>query len=628
MIRTKIDAEDYHCVSPLVLQRVLTNRSLPLRDLYWRYELGRETEMSEGPELDHSGAITLRCGATLRFDTYFGAFFETPWRLHTRLGRLGLHLRLSGCFEVRVLRQAQGCMTLLHEQVSAGPELMIAVPAAGNHFRQHGKVHFELTALDERAAFVEACWVALDEPIAPVGLAAILCTFNRQAEIAGVLGELAGDPTALGRLRRIIVVSQGEPGLAQQPSLAPVVAHLGERLTVIEQPNFGGAGGFGRGLLVALDDPAVDHAVFLDDDIVLEPDALLRMSSFLSLAHEPIGVGGHMLDAVQPTRLYEAGARIAERNWSFEPEHHGLDVSVAGHLDRLGEPRPVHYSGWWCFGFPLSLVERVGMPLPCFIRGDDTEFGLRLHEAGIPTVPVPGLAVWHEPFYVKLGSWQLYYETRNMLVAIALHRPGERHANTRRMARQLLIHLMTYRYYSTALVLRGIEDFLAGPDVFRGSPVARHAALGELRQQHPVRSLSRSRVLQKLPVPRLPRGRPGYAWALVRALMRNAVARTRAPSPASVNVEDFAWVTLLGTDSVALETWWDAELPELRRSREEFRILARRTVRLLIALHRHGPAAEQCWCAAAPEFRSQAFWRTMLGAELPKPAVSTLRAAE
>ena len=367
---------------------------------------------------------------------------------------------------------------------------------------------------------------------------------------------------------------------------------------------------------------------FLDDDIQMEPDTLLRMSSFLSLAREDLAVGGHMLDAAQPTRLYEAGAVIGERNWSFHPEHNDLDVSVPGNLERLSEPHPIHYNGWWCFGFPLRLVERVGMPLPCFIRGDDTEFGLRLYEAGIRTVPVPGIAVWHAPFYLKLGGWQLYYETRNMLVAMALHRPPSRAAPTRRMARQVLIHLMTYRYYSTALVLQGVEDFLRGPEVFRGNPARRHANLAALRRRHPVRSIPRSAVLAPLVVPRLPRGRPGYAWALARALLRNALLPTRDRPALCIQTHDFAWVTLAGTDRVALETWWDTELPDLRRSRPAFRSLARRAGRVLFALYRNGPAAAARWRAAAPEFRSETFWRHSLDVTPPEESVQSLTAAE
>ena len=44
------------------------------------------------------------------------------------------------------------------------------------------------------------------------------------------------------------------------------------------------------------------------------------------------------------------------------------------------------------------------MPLPCFIRADDVEFGLRLHRDGVVTVPRPGVGICHEPFYLKVGG--------------------------------------------------------------------------------------------------------------------------------------------------------------------------------------------------------------------------------
>ncbi len=615
----------------LVLQRIRTACPAPVRDLYWRVERRPDAAFCPPAGVAHpDGRIVLGAGATLSFDTYFGSFFETQWRLHTTLDALGLRLRATGGVTLRVQRTAHGRTTLLHEAVLDGPDTLVALPTETLSFRQHGRLSFELVA-GGPAVFHDAAWVALKVPGAPdprpVRLALVFCTFNREPDLARVLAALADDPAVLERLARVIVVSQGRPGFADNPQVAPHAARLGSRLQVIEQDNFGGAGGFGRGLLAAMDDIGVDHVAFLDDDIRLEPDSLLRMSSFLTLARGDVAVGGHMLDAAQPTRLYEAGATIGEQHWSFHPEHSDLDIAWPPNLERLSDPRPVHYNGWWCFGFPLRLVEQLGMPLPCFIRGDDTEFGLRLYEAGIRTVPMPGIAVWHEPFYLKLGSWQLYYETRNMLVAMALHRPHDRHAS-RRMARQVLIHLMTYRYYSTALVLRGIEDFLEGPDVFRDNPAERHASLARLRLAHPTGGVPRSTVLPALRVQHLPRGRPGYAWALACALLRNALVPERDGPAHILGVHDFAWVTLAGTDRVALETWWDTELPELRRSRAQFRRLAPRAARLLWALHRRGPEVATRWRKAAPEFASPAFWRSMLDAPPPAPALSVLTLAE
>ena len=154
------------------------------------------------------------------------------------------------------------------------------------------------------------------------------------------------------------------------------------------------------------------------------------------------------------------------------------------------------------------------------------------------------------------------------------------------------------------------------------------SGLAGLRVQHPVTAEARSTVLSPLPIPRLPRRRPGYAWALARALLRNALVRERDGPARSLAVHDFAWVTLAGTDRVALETWWDTELPDLHRSREQFRALARQAARALWRLQRQGPAAAAQWRQAAPEFRSVGFWRDTLGVAAAEEAVPFLAVAE
>ena len=54
-----------------------------------------------------------------------------------------------------------------------------------------------------------------------------------------------------------------------------------------------------------------------------------------------------------------------------------------------------------------------------FIRGDDMEYGARLASRGVPTVSLPPVAVWHEPFYAKPPGWQLHYDLRNRLTFAA-----------------------------------------------------------------------------------------------------------------------------------------------------------------------------------------------------------------
>ena len=611
----------------LLLQRFIIDRSPDTRGLYWQAfpvepgTVGRQVEVS-------GSTLEVPPNTRLNFDTYFNAFFESLWRRHTRLGTLVLQLRVEGPCTIRVLRRAPTGFRLLHEQVLDGSSssgdgaISIKLPGNTMTFRQYGLLALELVTKDEPVTFIEANWLAEDPDAATVGLSAVFCTFNREADISRVLGSLAADPAATASLSRIFVVNQGRPGLGASHPVAAAAAQLGSRLRIVEQGNFGGAGGFGRGLLEALDDPHSTHAVLLDDDITLEPDSLLRMAAFFALARAPLLVGGHMLDRVHPTALYEAGGVISDRHWAFQPQHHARDLLDSRVLESLSHPHAVHYNGWWCCGIPLSLVREHGMPMPFFIRGDDAEFGLRLHQAGIPTVAVPGIAVWHEPFYLKNGSWHMYYEIRNLLVTASLHTPIARWEVVRRMGRHLAMMLLTFRYYNAALILSGIRDYLAGPAILRAQPQPLHAALAKLRERYPPVFTDRGTVLEPQRLVRNPRSTLGYLLTLARLVVSNAVAPTRSLPAKLLQMRDLHWPCMRGVEHVAVETWWDEALPTFHRSREDFRRLATEAVRLLWALFRQAPAQAQRWQAAQQELTDVAFWHGYLGLKDSAPPLT------
>ncbi len=600
-----------------VLQRFLIDRAPARRELYWRD--GGAAGSTPGVAFEDA-VLRVAAGGTLGFDTYFNGFFEAQWLRHTTLQSLALQVTLSGTALLRIHRHALGRKDIITEAVVGPGSFRIPVPLAAINFRQYGVLTVELCAMEEAFSFVGGAWLTEDVPAQETGLAAVFCTFNREADIARVIGSIGADEGVLERLERVFVVNQGRTGLARVPVFAHAAKLLVDRLTTIEQGNFGGAGGFSRGLLAALADPAITHAVLLDDDIELEPDSLLRMAAFFSFCDRDVVLGGHMLDMLHPTMLYEAGAVISERDWTFLPQHFQLSIGQPDTLELLSRPYPVHYNGWWCCGLPLSVVREHGMPLPCFIRGDDMEFGLRLHQRGIPTVPMPGVAVWHEPFYLKLGNWQLYYETRNLLVAMALHQPAGRLGVLHRMGRHVVTHLLTYRYYSTALILQGIRDFLTGPDTMREPPLQRHLGLGALKRAYPTALARRETVAHKQCLRPVPRGRLRCLGLLAWLLGRNAVLPSCEGAARRLQVEDMHWIAIREAGHVATETWWDADLPTYRRTREHHRALVTEAAGLLLRLVRTWPKVAATWRTAAPELTSVPAWNRYLGLSdtLPK----------
>ncbi len=577
----------------LVLQSLALDRELPLRPLYW-------TSTAGGAVLD-AGRVLLPDGAMFSSDTYFGNFFEFQWRLHTTLASLSLRLDLQGGGIVRIKRQTpHGGETLLEERRVAGP-VTIDVACEVTHFRQAGRLWFELVA-DGELVLSAASWVTRDSARQPVRLGLGICTYNRERPLAQVLERIEQHPALDGLVERIIVVNQGTPELGRRLPMGP-------RVDVIEQANLGGAGGFGRAMLEFLDDDTLTHLCLLDDDVAIEPDSLVRLCGLFALARSEFAVGGHMLDAVQPFRLYEAGGLVGG-NGMLQPLMQGLDLREAETLDALLDTVAMDYNGWWMFAASKLAVREAGLPLPCFIRGDDVEYGVRLAGKGVPTLSVPGVSIWHDPFYLKIGNWQLYYETRNGLVFQALHRATPPGALAATMLKHLLTHLLTFRYYSAALVVCAIEDYLSGPGFLHGDPRPIHARLLALKTEFPEEWTRREQALPQAQPAESPSSYAGFVARIVRALCRNAVRPSPSAAPAArLKVQDLVWFRVVGADCLAVDTVWDERLPTYRRDRASFLRLSGTGLRAIWRLYRtHGSVAPRVQ-AASVSVTSPEFWR-------------------
>lgn len=599
---------------PTLLARVVTDQPASIRPMYWRaIRHPNDGAGAVRADLASDASIAIGPGTTVTFDTYFGAFFEANWWTRTRLREVELQVAAAGRCTVRVLRRVGDTVHLLsQETIAADPSvpLRLVVRAETASFRQHGMVYFEIAAdRGEPARLVRASWHALAAG-APVALGIVVCTFNREPWVGDLLSAATRDAVVAAAFERVVVVNQGTPGLRTHPAVAAPAGVLGERLTVIEQRNLGGAGGFTRGMVETLDDPSLTHVLLLDDDIDLEPDTLVRIRAFLAHADGDVALGGQMLDRIQAMKLYEGGAIIEAKSWFPKPVQHDLDLRDVLTLGSVATPPASHYNGWWCFAVRLDTVRAQGLPLPVFIRGDDAEYGIRLGQAGIDTVTLPGIAVWHEPFYLKLGGWHLYYETRNLLILAALHRDATGAAMARRQLRMFLLHLLTFRYAGAALILRGIEDFLEGPAILDGDPGALHQRVVSLAAAAAPDRMARTTVVEDARLPGLPRGRLGYAMWLAFVLVRSALVPAR-DEDRRVVVGEFAWVTLRHLDSAVLDNWWEERMPIHRRSRERFLALVPPAVSLLWRLFRTGPAVVAQWRAAAPGLTGLARWRSV-----------------
>jgi galactofuranosylgalactofuranosylrhamnosyl-N-acetylglucosaminyl-diphospho-decaprenol beta-1,5/1,6-galactofuranosyltransferase len=554
----------------------------------------------------------------LRTDTWFNALFEGYWRENAHLSRLALRLRVGGTGIIRLYRRtSEREQILLQEIAFSGQDrrLIVDVPRARSASERFGLLYFELEALSSSLVMHEAEWTALDVVTQSIRLIAGFCTFNRASRLIRNINCLLADPDVAATLNRIIVVDQGAEKVRDHRAFAALARDAAGKLQLIEQDNRGGAGGFTRCLLEAQSVISATHVVLMDDDIIPEPESVLRTAAFLSLVRGDVAIGGHMLDRFHPRQLIESGSRyLPERVRIDEPSRRRVDR--AGDLIPFLKPQPRHYNGWWFFALPLAVLERAGLPLPLFLRGDDVEFGCRLMRQEVSTVALPGVAVWHEPFERKGRGWHAFYELRNYLIVGALHFPTVRAATVaRRFLSRVLDELLAYDYYEAWLLCEGTAAFLQGPKALRSPPLTTHRHLQTKGEKLSPRVLLHDCTLpsaRSIPSVEGPFAARAWRWLLV---LRNLLL----PSPSSetrpqrmVNGSGEQWYDVAGVDVVGIAEPHREHLIMLRRSRGRFLLLFLRSLWLALRLLCSHRRAVGCWRAGAGTLKSRKFWMEYL----------------
>ena len=136
--------------------------------------------------------------------------------------------------------------------------------------------------------------------------------------------ELTADPLVDEVIGAVIVPDQGVRKVRDHPDFPAAAARLGNRLSIHDQPNLGGSGGYSRVMYEALKNTDCQQILFMDDDIRIEPDSILRVLAMHRFAKSP-----------------DAGGRPdAQPAGAVAPAHHGRDRQpVELHVDRRAARR-------------------------------------------------------------------------------------------------------------------------------------------------------------------------------------------------------------------------------------------------------------------------------------------------
>ncbi|MBQ5345122.1 MAG: glycosyltransferase family 2 protein [Acidaminococcaceae bacterium] len=284
-----------------------------------------------------------------------------------------------------------------------------------------------------------------------VNIGITICTFKREAYLKKnieILKQYCADNTYCN----VMVIDNGRTLDLQEENNFKIIPNL----------NYGGSGGFTRGLIEQVRMKRNSHVLLMDDDIELEVSSLQRLYAFVSHLKDDYNnrlIAGSMLRMDQPTIQHENSAywgkiRIRTLGKNF-------DLTQTRCLYE-NENLPLHknkYAAWWFCCIPLNVIKKIGYPLPIFIKGDDMEYGIR---NALDVITLNGIGVWHEPFTHKVNPVVNYYSDRNMLIVNQYADGGSRWYFAALLLVRLIRRMLERKLIGIQLYEKAIKDYADG----------------------------------------------------------------------------------------------------------------------------------------------------------------------
>lgn len=412
--------------------------------------------------------VDIQAEGVVDFDTYFNGFSAEKWMKYTKVKTVFLKVKVKGCVRLTMMRkEKQGgkilteytgehlCKTQKDEVKEFTFPFMTSSPL--------GMYCFRLVGVEGVSSFFSAsygCDLA-EEEISPVKIGIDICTYKRERFVEKNLellkSHFLNDPKSVMHDKLEVFISDNAHSL-------DIKKLSSDKIHIFQNKNVGGAGGFTRGMIEikkVKDKRRITHILVMDDDILIEPEAIFRTYMLLLCVKDEYRdafVGGAMLRLDERYVQTESGA-VWNGGYLVSLKR-GLDLRETDACLFNEFEENTQFNAWWYCAFPVDVVTDDNLPMPIFIRGDDVEYGLRNIKH---LILMNGICVWHEPFEFKYSSFLYYYILRNRLIDNALHNMVlPKNEFIKILWTQVMDELRLYRYKNAELLMRGVEDFFKG----------------------------------------------------------------------------------------------------------------------------------------------------------------------
>lgn len=430
----------------------------------------------------------LKGPGTHDFMTFFNALSIQKWRKYTVADAYRLHVELKG--STCTLFQTRADSFSYYSEPIFDTKLIIPASDEWQSFdidlvagEKDVITSFKLETTGDveiRNSYYSA---AVEEgQVRDVELALCTTTFKKEEYITRNIGlvknQILGCNDLISKHFTMHVVDNGRTLDVDSLSSEGVEIHPND--------NAGGAGGFARGMIEAMEQaPKATHVLLMDDDVLVSTESIKRTFNLLSIVNDEYSeafISGAMMNMDEPyIRWEEMGFMNFEGACRSIKPVARMDVlheivnnetfDIPSYMPKC-EDQNQHYAAWWYCAIPMSQIEKNGLPLPIFVRGDDVEFGLRCKPK---FMTMNGICIWHLAFHMRYNAAQERYQmTRNCLIDQYTSDFAPLSDFNKQIRSAFVLELNKFNYKNAELVLQGIEDFLKGPEWIM-QPVAQKA---------------------------------------------------------------------------------------------------------------------------------------------------------
>lgn len=412
------------------------------------------------------GALTMGRCQKYDFATYLNVFSLRKWKGYSEIKNVVLHIEIEGMLRINYVAYHLDVYNPVRELLRA--EVITCAKKTVVEWMypdiDADMIAFEIETLSDGKFYCGYFWGEFDEAdVHEVNLSLATTTFRKEEfikrNIALLREEVLEQDDEMKNHFQIHVIDNGRTLDSKEFNC--------DGITVHPNKNVGGSGGFSRGMIETMhQEQKATHVLLMDDDVLMLPESIKRTYRLLTVLrpeYQDYFISGAMLRYEQMNQQHE-DIGFVHGDGSYGPVKDQFDLYQLSEILRCNDDyleQKNTYAGWWYCCIPMTAIEKNGLPLPLFIRGDDVEFSLRNNARFIT---MNGICVWHMGFTYKFSaSMELYQVHRNSLILQAASGVCQEIDFMTRMKKLFRARLLSLDYNGAELILDALDDFLKGP---------------------------------------------------------------------------------------------------------------------------------------------------------------------